>query len=166
MSVGNGGRSEYDTVKQEYISSTSVNDKEACLQALSRSKDRELARDFLEFVTSEAVPIQDSHHGANGISTNNYTRDEIWDFTKTEWKRLNDRLGVSKICLDRWMKMGLDHFASNEIERDIAEFFEDKDTRGFDRALVVISDTIKSNASYQARDEGLVLEWLEAHGYL
>jgi ERAP1-like C-terminal domain len=165
MNVANGGGSEYDTVKQEYLRSTSVNDKEACLQALGRTRDPKLAQDLLEFVTSEDVPMQDSHQGASAISANNSTRDEVWKFTKNQWKRLNDRIAVSSICMDRWMKMGLNSYSDYGIEEDIADFFKDKDTRAYDRSLVVVSDTIKGNANYKQRDEKLVLEWLQAHGY-
>ena len=165
MNVANGGRSEYDTVKHEYLQSTSVNDKEACLQALGRTKDTDLARDVLEFVTSSDVPIQDSHYGPSAVSANNSTRDEVWKYTKTQWQRLNDRLGVSHVCMDRWMKMGLNSYSDHGIREEISDFFKDKDTRAYDRSLVVISDTIKGNANYKQRDEDLVLEWLEAHGY-
>jgi aminopeptidase N len=166
MNVANGGSSEYDAVKQEYLKSTSVNDKEACLQALGRTKDPKLAQDLLEFATSEDVPTQDSHQGPSAVSANNSTRDEVWNFTKTQWKRLNDRLAVSNICMDRWMKMGLNSYSDNDIEKEISDFFKDKDTRAYDRSLVVISDTIKGNANYRRRDEKLVLEWLEAHAYV
>lgn len=165
MNVANGGRSEYETVKHEYLKSTSMNDKDACLHALGRTKDSEFARDMLEFVTSSNVPIQDSRYGPSAVSANNSTRDEVWKFTKTQWQRLNDRLGVSNICMDRWMKMGLNNYSDHSIREEISEFFKDKDTRAYDRSLVVVSDTIKGNANYKQRDEGLVLEWLEAHGY-
>lgn len=165
MNVANGGQSEYDAVKEEYFKSTSANDKEACLQAMGRTKDSKLAQDLLEFVTSPDVPMQDSHTGPSALSANNSTRGEVWKFTKTQWKRLNDRLGVSNICMDRWMKMGLNNYSDYDTEREISEFFKDKDTRAYDRSLVVISDTIKANANYKQRDEKLVLEWLQAHGY-
>jgi aminopeptidase N len=165
MSVANGGRSEYDVVKKEYLKSTSASDKEACLQALGRTRDVELARDSLEFVTSEDVPIQDSHYGPNTVSANNITREEVWRFTKEQWKRLNDRLAVNNVCMDRWMKMGLGSYSDHGIEKEISVFFQDKDTRAYDRSLIVISDTIKGNASYKERDEQLVEEWLASHGY-
>ena len=165
MNIASGGRSEYDTVKQEYLRSTSVNAKEACLQALGRTKDPQLARNLLEFVTSGDVPIQDSHYGPGAVAANNSTRNEVWNFTKTQWKRLNDRLAVNHVCMDRWMKLGLNSYSDHAIERDISEFFKDKDTRAYDRSLIVVSDTIKGNANYKERDEKLVLEWLEAHGY-
>jgi aminopeptidase N len=165
MSVANGGSSDYDAVKQEYLRSSSANDKDACLEALGRSKDPKLAQDLLEFVTSEEVPIQDSHLGPTAVSANNCTRDEVWRFTKTQWKRLNDRLGINNICMDRWVKMGLSSYSDHCIEKEISDFYKDKDTRAYDRSLIVISDTIKGNANYRQRDERLVLEWLQAHGY-
>lgn len=165
MNVANGGPSEYNAVKQEYLKSTSVNDKEACLQALGRTKDPKLAQDLLELVTSEDVPTQDAHQGPSAVSANNKTRVEVWKFTKTQWKRLNDRLAVNNICMDRWMKMGLNSYSDHSIEKEISEFFKDKDTRAYDRSLVVISDTIKGNANYKERDEKLVMEWLQVHGY-
>ena len=165
MNVANGGPSQYDAVKQEYLKTTSVNEKEACLQALGRTKDPKLAQDMLEFVSSENVPIQDSHHGPSAVSANNSTRDEVWKFTKTQWERLNDRLGASNVCMNLWMRMGLNSYSDYGIEKEISEFFKDKDTRAYDRSLVVISDTIKGNANYRQRDEKLVLEWLQARGY-
>jgi ERAP1-like C-terminal domain len=165
MSVANGGRSEYDAVKREYLKSTSVSDKEICLKALGRARDAELARDILEFVTSEEVPIQDAHFGPNAVSANDTTREEVWRFTKGQWKRLNDRLAVNNLCMDRWMKMGLGNYSDRAIEKEISDFFKDRDTRAYDRSLIVISDTIKGNANYRQRDEQLVEEWLVSHGY-
>ena len=49
--------------------------------------------------------------------------------------------------------------------QDTVEFFKDKDTKAYERSLVVVSDTIKGNAKYKQRDEQRVLEWLKAHGY-
>ena len=165
MSVANGGRSEYDAVKKDYLKSTSASDKETCLQALGRTRDAELARDMLEFVTSEDVPIQDAHYGASTISANNTTREEVWKFTKGQWKRLNDRLAASNVCMNRWMKMGLNDYSDHAIEKEMSDFFKNKDTRAYGRSLIVISDTIKGNANYRQRDEQLVEEWLASHGY-
>ena len=64
------------------------------------------------------------------------------------------------------MKTGLINYSDFGIESEISEFFKDKDTRAYERSLVVISDTIKGNAKYKQRDEKLVLEWLEVKGYV
>ena len=69
------------------------------------------------------------------------------------------------MVIDRYFKSCLSKFASHEVERDIAVFFKDKDTKAYDRGLVQVSDTVKANANYKERDEALVLEWLQAHDY-
>lgn len=165
MSVAHGGSLEYDLVKKRYLKALSANDKEACLQALGRTKKSALAQDLLQLATSSDVPIQDSHQASSALAANNFTRDEVWKFTRDQWARLHERLGKNNVCMDRWMKMGLSSYTDSEIAKDIAQFFQDKDTRAFDRTLVVIRDTIRGNAKYKERDEGLVLEWLQAHGY-
>ena len=62
--------------------------------------------------------------------------------------------------------LSLSKFSTFEIEKDIATFFEDKDNRGYDRSLGVISDTIHGNAAYLGRDEKILKEWLTVHGYM
>lgn len=79
---------------------------------------------------------------------------------------MHAKLSGNSVVLDRFLRVSLNKFASFDVERDIAEFFKDKDNRGYDRSLGVISDTVRGNAAYKQRDEQLVAEWLEAHGYL
>jgi hypothetical protein len=61
--------------------------------------------------------------------------------------------------------MGLSKFADHATEKDIAQFFKDKDQGGIDRALIIVGDTIRTNANYMERDEKRLLEWLKANGY-
>lgn len=78
---------------------------------------------------------------------------------------MHKKLSGNPVVLDRYLKTTLAKFASHQIEKDIATFFKDKDTKGYDRGLVQVSDTVKANASYKERDEAVVLEWLKAHDY-
>ena len=165
MNVAQGSESEYQAIKKEYGQTTTVDGKQICLEALGRTKVAELATDLLDFVTSETVPTQDAHSGPHGIANNNVTRDVLWEYTKNKWQRIHERLSVSTICMDRWIKLGLSNFSDHKVEQEIADFFKEKDTRAYDRSLVVVSDTIKGNANYKARDEKVLLEWLQAHGY-
>lgn len=70
------------------------------------------------------------------------------------------------VVTDRYFKSTLGKFASWEMEREIEAFFKDKDTKGFDRGLVQVADSIRGNAMYREREERVVEEWLGAHGYL
>lgn len=78
---------------------------------------------------------------------------------------IRERLGGNMVVLERYLRTTLQKFASFEIEKDIEEFFRDKEQNGFDRGLAVASDTIRGNAKYRERDLEVVREWLSAHGY-
>lgn len=58
------------------------------------------------------------------------------------------------------------NFTSEEQAREVAEFFKDKDTKGFDRALAQSLDTIAAKASWVARDKDEVEKWLKDNEYL
>lgn len=166
MAVSNGGKEEYEAVKKEYRSTKSVDGKEVCLQAMGKSKDKTLAQDLLNFVTSDEVPVQDCHNGPMAVAGNNDTRLEVWNFIKAEWDGKMHRVRNSAtVVLDRWIKTGLNQFSEREVDKDIQAFFKGKDTAGFDRSLAQSADFIEANASYKERDEKVLLEWLKANGY-
>lgn len=139
--------------------------KEICLASLGRTKDPELVRDYLDFVFSDKVAIQDVHNGAVSLAANSKMRHLLWEYMKNNWKSVETRLSANNVVFERFVRMGLSKFADHAIGEDISAFFKDKDTSAYDRALVIVSDCIRTNARYKERDEKLVLEWLQAHGY-
>jgi aminopeptidase N len=165
LGVENGGKEAYEALKQDYITTTSIDGKETALQALGRVQTPELARDYLEFQFSEHVGIQDTHTGSKVLALNAKTRATLWDWFKANWSTIEGKLGGNPVVLNRYVKMALSEFADHAVEKDIEAFFKDKDTKGFDKALAQISDTVRSNADYKERDEKLLVEWLEAKGY-
>ena len=164
--ISEGGREEYNAVKQEYLKTDSVDGKEICLGALGRTKDAELVKDYMDFVFSDKVAIQDVHNGAASLASNPQTRHLLWDYMKTNWASVEARLSANNVVFERFVRMGLSKFADHDIVADIASFFQDKDTSAYDRALVIVADSIRTNAHYKERDEKQVLGWLQAHGYL
>lgn len=133
--------------------------------ALGKVQTTALAKDFLDFQYSDKVAIQDMHTGSISLAANSKVRLALWEYIKNNWETVHKKLSGNPVVLDRYIKTTLSKFASHEIERDIASFFKDKDTKGYDRGLVQVSDTVKANASYKERDEATVLEWLKAHEY-
>jgi aminopeptidase N len=165
VNVSEGGRKEYDAVKEEYIRTDSVDGKEICLSALGRTKDAALVKDYLDFVFSDKVAIQDIHSGAVSLAANSKVRHLLWQYIKDNWTAVETRLSFNNVVFERFVRMGLSKFADHQISDEIATFFKDKETGAYDRALVIVSDNIRTNASYKEREEALVLEWLQAHGY-
>jgi len=153
-------------VQEDYLSTKSIDGKETCLLALGKVQTTALASAFLDFQFSDKVAIQDMHTGSISLAANSKVRNALWEYIKQHWETVHQKLSGNPVVLDRYIKTTLSKFASHEVERDIAAFFEDKDTKAYDRGLVQVSDTVKANASYKERDEAIVLEWLKAHEYV
>lgn len=165
INVREGGEDAYEAVKKEYLGTRAVDGKEICLQALGQVQTTDLVNKFMEFQFSENVKAQDLQSGTMALAANPKARDALWQYIKDHWDVVHGKLYGNPAVLDRYLKSSLQKFASHEKEREIASFFEGKDTKGFDRGLVQVSDAVRGNASYKERDEELVLEWLRAHGY-
>ncbi|KAJ6004839.1 Alanine/arginine aminopeptidase [Penicillium herquei] len=165
LNVSEGGRKEYEAVKEEYLRTDSVDGKEICLAAMGRTKDAALVKDYLDFVFSDKVAIQDMHSGAVAMAANSKVRHLLWEYIQSNWTFVESRLSSNNVVFERFVRMGLSKFADHRIGDEIAAFFQTKQTGAYERALVIISDNINTNASYKERDETLVLEWLQAHGY-
>jgi len=166
IAIKNGGEEAYKSVQKEFLATTSIDGKEIALQSMGLVQTVDLANDYLTFSFSGQVATQDLHSAGVALSNNSKTRDAVWTYIKKNWPMIREKLGGNMVVLERFLRMCLTKFASFEIEKDIENFFKDKDNTGYDRGLAVASDTIKANAKYRERDAGVVKEWLEAHGYL
>ena len=163
--VREGGESGYKAIRDEYMSTTSIDGKETCLIALGKVQSTSLVNDFLDFQFSDKVAIQDLHTGSVSLAANSKVRNDLWKYIKENWSAVHKKLSTNSVVTDRYLKTTLSKFASHEVEQNIAAFFKDKDTKGYDRGLVQVSDTVSANANYKQRDEQQVQEWLKAHGY-
>lgn len=166
INVSEGGQKEYDTVKEEFFKTSSIDGKEICLGSLARTKNPDILQEYLKFLFSNDVPTQDLHTGAAGLAANSKARDAYWAWLKANWETVEKKMGANKVVYERFIRMSLNKFADHSTEKDIAKFFENKDQGGIDRGLLVVGDTIRTNANYKERDEKAVLEWLKAHKYV
>lgn len=164
--VREGGKPAYEAVLNEYSSTTSIDGKETCLLALGKVQTTDLVKSFLDFQFSGKVALQDVHTGSVSLAANSTVRNALWQFIKVNWDTVSKKLSASSVVMDRYLKTCLSKFASHEVGKDIEVFFKDKDTKGYDRGLVQVSDTVQANANYKERDEELVLEWLKTHDYV
>ncbi|MCJ1415403.1 hypothetical protein MMC32_001735 [Xylographa parallela] len=163
--VKSGGSTEYEAVKKDYLSSTSVDGKEIGLQAMGYVQSTDLVNDFMDFQLSDKVAVQDAHSGAISLAANAKARDPLWAYIQGHWGTLEAKLSTNGAVMARYVKSVLTKYSTLKMEEEITKFFEGKDTKAYDRGLVEISDTIKGNAKYKERDEKLLLDWLQAHDY-
>ena len=147
------------------MSTTFLGSKITSLAALGRTKDPNLAHKYLDMVLSDDVKPQNMPAAVSAVGANNDTRYVLWEFTQKEWDKIFARFGQNKITLEKWLKFGFAQFSESKMSKQMEEFFSKQDIRGIDRAVFVACDLTDANAQYRQRDEKLVLEWLEAHGY-
>ena len=136
------------------------------MDALSNVQKADLVNEFLDFHFSDKVALQDMYYISLSLAANSKARNELWTYIKKHWTRVSEKLSANPVVENLYLKASLSKFASREMENDIAAFFTSKDTRGYDKGLAQVSNTVRANAGYKERDETLVLEWLKAHGYV
>lgn len=166
ISIKNGGEAAYRAVVRELQTTKSIDGREIALQSLGQVQSSALAEDYLKFAFDGDVATQDLHTVGGSLANNSKVRATVWEYIKQEWPMIRSKLGGNMVVLERFLRVGLQKFASAEVEEDIAQFFSDKDNTGYDRGLAVVSDTIKGNAKYRERDLEQIREWLIAHGYV
>ena len=132
---------------------------------MGRLQTPELLSDYLTFMLAD-VPSQDVHTAGIALSSNAKTRAGLWKYVKDNFADIQTRLGGNILVLERFLRVSLNKFSDRETEKDIAAFFADKDNRGYDRTLNILSDTISGRAAYKERDGKVVLEWLTTNGYV
>ncbi|GAM83721.1 hypothetical protein ANO11243_017100 [Dothideomycetidae sp. 11243] len=165
IGIKEGGKEAYELVRKEYETTSSVDGKVIALTAMGRVQTKELAHDLMKWTFSGAVAMQDVYSPSTALAANPKVRIAVWEFIKSDWQLVWDRLSGNMVTLERFLRMALNKFASHEIEQDITKFFESKDQAGYDRGLAVISASISGQAKYRERDAEVIREWLKAHGY-
>lgn len=167
IAVKEGGEDAFNAVTKEYLTTSSIDGKEICLQSLGRVQSPELAQKFLSFIFSPKVALQDKHSGTVALSNNAKVRTEVWKFVRENWdSHIHPTLSGNLVVLERFLRFGLNKYADTTVADEIAEFFKGKDVRGYDKGLAVIDDTIRANAKYKGRDMEVVKEWLGTKGYM
>ena len=96
IAIREGGKSEYDALKKEWQTTTSVDGREISLRALGRIRDTELLPDFLDFLFSE-VATQDMHTGAIMLAANPKTRRGLWEYIQKNFDTIKEKLGKNMV---------------------------------------------------------------------
>lgn len=165
--IKNRGESAFKAIQNEYLTTTSIDGREICLQSLGRVQTPKLAQQAMEFIFSDKVAMQDKHSGTIALANNSKVRAEVWHFIRDNWdSKVHPTLSGNLVVLERFLRFGLNKFADEAVADDIQAFFEGRDTRGYNKGLEVIDDTIRSYAGYKKRDEKVIRQWLAENGYM
>lgn len=151
---------DFDFIMKQVTHPTSLDSREVALSALGCTSDLNIARKVISYLVDETViPTMDAHFLAVSLSKNTKTRDLLWQFVKENYSKIYELMSTNMVVLDRFVKVTLCNYQSYAMEKEVREFFADKDVHGFERALSQVLDQIHINASWFERDQGIVADW-------
>ena len=113
----------YNALKNEYLTTTSIDGREICLQAMGRVQSASLATDFLNFQFSDKVAVQDLHTGSIALAANSKTRDVFWEWVQSHWAAVLGKMTGRMVVMDRFLKNTLGKFASFERAEEVSTLF-------------------------------------------
>jgi aminopeptidase N len=159
-------QAQFDKVYNEISSSNSLDGREIALGALGHISDSSFLKKLLDgLLYNEIIPTMDSHFLAIPLSRNSKMRDSFWKFFKEKYEQLYKLMSANMVVLDRFVKVTLCNYQSEQMFDEVADFFADKDVHGFERAFNQSLDNIKINSNWYKRDSSAVKEFLTANGY-
>ncbi|ANB13452.1 Ape2p [Sugiyamaella lignohabitans] len=151
----------YEVVRKELANPTSVDGRELAAFALGNVQDASLIKSSLGMILSGEVPVQDVHTIGTSLAANPASREQTWEFIKSNWTDVYKKFSSNMVVLDRFVRVVVSQFASEEDYNDISAFFSEKDNKGYDRSLSQALDVIKSKYQWVARETTAVEKWLE-----
>lgn len=157
---------DFELIMKEVTHPTSLDSREIALGALGHVSNSKIAEKLISYLADETViPVMDAHFLGVTLSKNVGIRDLFWSFFKANYSKLHELMSTNMVVLDRFIKVTLCNFQSFAMEKDVEEFFKDKDIHGFERSLYQVLDKIKINASCYERDHQNVDQWLQQSGF-
>lgn len=157
---------DFEAILSEVTHPTSLDSREIVLGALGHIQEPVLAARLVNYLTDESVvPVMDAHFLGVSLSKNVAVRDHFWQFFKANYARLHQLMSTNMVVLDRFIKVTLKNFQSEEMKQEVEAHFAGKDTHGFERALSQVLDQIEINGAWYTRDHAAVKQWMSENGF-
>lgn len=165
MAVRDGGEKEWEAVRARAHEAHTADERNTCLRVLGRTRKPELIDKTLEMALSGEVKMQDIYMPIGALGTSPEGILKRWNWMKTNWNTLVERLPPSMTMLSSVVAIGVSGFTTQKQLNEVHEFFQDKDKKGFDRSLEQSQDSIRSRIGQLTRDKSDVEQFLKDKGY-
>ncbi|EAW10369.1 M1 family metallopeptidase [Aspergillus clavatus NRRL 1] len=161
-----GGEKEYNVVYDRFRNASTSDEKTTALRCLGSAEDPALIQRTLGLASSDEVKNQDIYMPLGGLRGSTAAIEARWDWLKTNWDAIYKRLPPGLGMLGTVVQLCTASFCTEEQLKDAQAFFENKDTKGYDRAVEQSLDAIRAKVQWLKRDRGDVADWLKSNGYL
>jgi aminopeptidase 2 len=158
--LSRGGEEELQAVIKYLKAAPKQDQQVVALMALGHVRQPELIAEVHSLALSDVVRSQDILYVLNGLAQNPKARRLTWEFVKSKWTVLIDRYKSSMGLLGMCVKYPLAQVSDAEVVKDVTEFFADKDTKDFQRALDQAIEGLNVNAAWVKREQASLSEWL------
>ena len=128
--------------------------------ALTAFGDPALVKRTLEFALTPAVRTQDTATLIGGLLARPSSRDAAWEFTRTEWKTIMQKLGTFQGIPGIVNALG--NFCSTDRATEIRAFFKANPVPPVERTLQQALERIENCAALDARQSAPFATWLTA----
>ncbi|KAG0043334.1 hypothetical protein BGZ89_006497 [Linnemannia elongata] len=165
MVLTNGGEEEFRQVLKYFHNAPKQDQQVVALLALGAVQQPELIAEVQELAISKDVRPQDITYVLAGLSANAKARLSTWEFVKKNWTLISDRYKSSMGLLGLCVKYPLVWLADKALVQDVTEFFAEKDTKDFQRALDQAIEGLNVNSAWVEREQESLGAWLTANKY-
>ncbi|PIG90351.1 aminopeptidase [Aspergillus arachidicola] len=162
----NGGEKEYNVVYDRFRNAPTSDEKTTALRCLGSAEDPALIQRTLGLALSDEVKNQDIYMPLGGLRNHTAGIEARWAWMKNNWDALYKRLPPGLGMLGTVVQLTTSSFCTEAQLKEVEDFFKDKDTKGFDRAVEQSLDAIRAKINWINRDRTDVESWLKSNGYL
>ncbi|KAG0041376.1 hypothetical protein BGZ83_001887 [Gryganskiella cystojenkinii] len=163
--LAHGGEEEFRQVLKYFHNAPKPDQQVVALLALGSVQQPELIAEVQALAISEAVRPQDIMYALAGLSANAKARLPTWEWVMANWQLLSDRYKSSMGLLGACVQYPLAQCSDAALVKEVKEFFADKDTKDFQRALDQAIEGLNVNSAWVAREEQGLSEWLSLNKY-
>ncbi|XP_073968531.1 puromycin-sensitive aminopeptidase [Rhodnius prolixus] len=157
-----GDEDTYNTMIKLYRDESLQEEKDRIYRALGAIGDKKILAKVLDFAMSDEVRSQDKVFVIISVAMTKVGRELAWEFLKTNWVELLNRY-EGGFLLARLVKHTMENFASDEMAREIEEFFANKDTSAAERSIQQSVESIRLNAAWLNRDRITIQQFLDKY---
>ncbi|TRM61760.1 peptidase family M1-domain-containing protein [Schizophyllum amplum] len=159
QAVKNGGRAEFDKMKQVVQKPKTPTYGIAAMQAMCSSRDPKLLEEATQYALNDSRD-QDVMYYFRGLQGNPAARRMFFNTLKAKYDVICKRF-EGNFSLGRIIQCPIESLSTKEDYDEIKAFFADKDTSKFDLSLAQSLDGVKARYTYIGRSTDDLKEWLD-----
>ena len=159
VSASSGDAALYDKVLAVSRNSGDPGEKTEALRTLARFRDPALVKRTLDYTVSGEVRNQDSWIVLSALLRNRETRDQTWEYMRTNWNKVQAQLTVSSGAS---VVAATGSFCTGRQRDEVVDFFATHKVEASERTLAKTVDSINDCVQLRSVQEGDFHRWLAA----